>query len=200
MNKASQPAEGSAPAFRRANLPNILTIARMVLILPLLGCFYPEAAWARPAAFVLFALAAVTDFLDGWLARRYRLQSAFGEIFDPVADKMIVIATLLLLAAWGSLGGISLAAAGAIVLRELFVSGLRELSGAEGDRVPVSKLGKWKTTAQLISLSLLLLGDAWSRIAPVTFDLGRWLLWIAALLSVYTGYRYARAVLAKPQI
>jgi CDP-diacylglycerol--glycerol-3-phosphate 3-phosphatidyltransferase len=176
----------------KQKLPNWLTAFRIAAI-PLIALlvFVPgrTAAWT---AFVLYALAAVSDFFDGYLARRWQAHSVFGRVADPIADKLLVAALLLCMVATGRIGGIDLIPAVAIVLRELTISGLREYLGPLGITLPVSPLAKWKTTSQLIALGLLL-------VAPVvpTLTVGLLMLWLAAGLSLWTGWEYLKVAFKK---
>jgi cardiolipin synthase len=171
------------------NLPNSLTIARIVLILPFALLFFVHGAAARWWALALFVAAAVTDWLDGYLARRLNQGSAFGRMLDPIADKLLVLAALMLLVAQGAIAGWSIAAALIILLREIAVSGFREHLGPLGIVVPVSKLAKWKTTLQLIALILLIAPASQLRIPGLA------ILWMAAVLTLVTGFGYLRATL-----
>jgi len=180
------------------NLPNLLTLAR-ILATPAIAALAAvgEDATAIWAA-ALFAAAAATDWLDGFLARRLNQTSAFGAMFDPIADKLQVGVTLGTLLWLGALDGWHLLPALAILGRELFVSGLREAMAAmSAPRIPSSFAAKAKTTAQMAALALLLLGDAagpdWPR------DAGLGLLWLAAALSLWTGFDYLRAALSSLQ-
>lgn len=169
------------------DLPNLLTVARIVAIAPLAVLV---AVGADLAAAAVFAVAAATDWLDGFLARRSGRLSGFGRMLDPIADKLLVGAALLLLAGGGRLGLVGLAAALAILLRELLVSGLREhLAGLGGVVLPVTSLAKWKTGAQMVALTLLLAGDG--PLAP----LGEGLLVVAAGLTLRTGWDYLQVAL-----
>jgi CDP-diacylglycerol--glycerol-3-phosphate 3-phosphatidyltransferase len=179
------------------DVPNILTGLRIVLTLGIFGCLL--AAAASPSertsllwvAFAAWIIASVTDYFDGWLARRWKAFSAWGAMLDPIADKIAVAGAVLGLVALDPGGGVALPG-GIILVREFFVSGLREVGGARGVRFPVTRLAKWKTTAQLVALALELLaaalGDrgALKLIADV-------LLWAAAVVTVWTGWEYAMA-------
>jgi len=178
-------------------LPNILTLGRIVLIPVVMVTFFlpgPEARWAAAG---LFALAAVTDWFDGWLARRWNVLSDFGRVLDPIADKLLVAAVLLMLAGFDRLSGLGLVAAVVILVREILVSGLREFMAERGVGMPVTKLAKWKTTAQLVALPLLLVGDAAvvAGVLPLSW-VGEVALWVAAALTAQTGYLYTRQALA----
>ena len=201
----------------RRDIPNLLTYLRLVLALATLAGLLAAAFGAELigdlrivaglvfASLAAFIVAAVTDYLDGALARRWGAASAWGAMLDPIADKLAVTAAVLgLLAVQPRL---SLAAAGAVILfREVFVSGLREAGAARGLRFPVTRLAKWKTAAQLVALCLEM-AAAGARIAA--FAAGRptavWpamtaaadaLLWLAAAVTVITGAQYAAAARA----
>jgi cardiolipin synthase len=171
------------------NLPNLFTILRVVLILPFAWAFFYGSIGTRWAALAIFLAAAATDWLDGYLARRLDQGSALGRMLDPIADKLLVATALVMLIATAGITGWSLAAAIAIILREIAVSGFREHLGQHGIVVPVSSLAKWKTTAQLTAVSLLL--------APVeqAQPIGLVLLWMASILTLATGWSYLRATL-----
>lgn len=174
------------------NLPNILTTGR-ILAVPLLVLVFVllDRPLADRLALVLFAVAAATDFLDGWLARRYGQESAFGRMLDPIADKAMVIVGLMLVLALAGPGPIPLALllpAAIIGLREVVIAGVREFLGDV--KLAVTPLAKWKTTAQLIAVGFLLAEGAFGGLAPVLGQLGLGLLWLAALLTAVTGWDY----------
>ncbi len=172
------------------SLPNLLTLFRIACIPVLVGLFYVEADWAPAAACAVFVAAAVTDYFDGFFARRLRQISAAGKLLDPIADKMLVAATLLLLVAFDRLGGISVIPALIILLREILISGLREyLAALKADALPVSGLAKWKTAVQMVALGVLIVGDAGPRFLPAPL-IGAVGLWLASGLTVVTGWEY----------
>ncbi len=177
-------------------LPNAMTLGRIVLIPVIMVTFFvpgPEARWVAAG---LFALAAATDWVDGWLARRWRVLSDFGRVLDPIADKLLVAAVLLLLAGFDRLSDLGLVAAVIILFREVLVSGLREFMAERGVGMPVTRLAKWKTTAQLVALPLLLVGDAVNVGGLPLSWVGEAFLWLAAVLTAQTGYLYTRQALA----
>ncbi len=179
-------------------LPNILTYSRIVAVPVVIGCMYAQSIgggplWLRWVALALFIAAGVTDFLDGYYARMWDQQSAFGRMLDPIADKLLVASCLLMLAADETIRGWSLWAAIVILCREILVSGLREYLAALHVRVPVSQLAKWKTAVQLVAIGFLIAGEAGEVILPQTILIGIVLLWISALLTLYTGWDYFRA-------
>lgn len=173
------------------NLPNLLTYGRILAVPALVVCmFWPNEQEMRWAALVIFTLAAITDYLDGYLARAWSQQSALGRMLDPIADKLLVAASLLMLVADGTIRSWSLWAAIIILCREMLVSGLREFLAELRVSVPVTRVAKWKTAAQLVALAFLIAGEAGEAILPGTLRIGIGLLWIAALLTLYTGWDY----------
>ncbi len=190
---------GQKPRAERAkllNLPNILTYGRLVAVPLVVAClFWPEEFWMRWTAFLIFAAAAVTDYFDGYLARAWGEQSSLGRMLDPIADKVLVAACLLMLVADKTIASWSLWAAIIILAREILVSGLREFLAELRVSVPVSNLAKWKTTAQLLAVGFLVVGPAGDALLPVGWSkgIGIGLLWASALLTLYTGYDYFRA-------
>jgi cardiolipin synthase len=175
------------------NLPNLLTYARIAMVPIVVGCVVEDADWARWTALVIFVLAAITDFFDGYLARAWGQQSHLGRMLDPIADKLLVAAVLLALTRVGTIAGFSLWAALVILCREILVSGLREFLAELRVSVPVSQLAKWKTAIQMIALAFLLAGPAGDKLIPGISHLGIGLLWVAAILTLYTGYDYFQA-------
>jgi len=185
-------------AKRALNIPNMLTYARIAAVPLIVLCFFIEGKlqssdFARWTAFWLFAAASITDFLDGYLARIWKQTSNIGRMLDPIADKLLVASVLLLMAADQTIAGWSLWAAIIILCREMLVSGLREYLADLKVSVPVTWIAKWKTTAQLVAIGFLLAGPAGEKVLPYTTDIGRTLLWVAAILTIYTGYDYFRA-------
>jgi cardiolipin synthase len=179
-------------------LPNLLTYGRIVAVPLVVACIYWSAILGgglglRWVAVVIFILAGITDFLDGYLARIWRQQSSLGRMLDPIADKLLVGSCLLILAADETIRGWSLFAALVILCREILVSGLREYLAELRVSVPVTRLAKWKTTGQLVAIGFLLAGEAGDQILPVFSRVGLTLLWLSALLTLYTGWDYLRA-------
>ncbi|MBY0380888.1 MAG: CDP-diacylglycerol--glycerol-3-phosphate 3-phosphatidyltransferase [Xanthobacteraceae bacterium] len=179
-------------------LPNILTYSRIAAVPIVVGCMYAQSLgggplWLRWVALAVFIAAGVTDFFDGYYARAWNQQSAFGRMLDPIADKLLVSSCLLMLAADDTIKGWSLWAAIVILCREILVSGLREYLAALQVRVPVSRMAKWKTTVQLVAIGFLIAGKAGEAILPSTVLIGLTLLWISAIVTLYTGWDYFRA-------
>jgi len=176
------------------NLPNLLTYGRVVAVPIVVGfLFWPEEPWARWSALAVYVVAAITDFFDGYLARAWSQQSSLGRMLDPIADKLLVAAVLLILSADHTVHGFTLWAAIIILCREILVSGLREYLAELRVPVPVTAVAKWKTTAQMVALGFLIAGPAGEAVLPNAILIGVILLWIAALLTLYTGWDYMRA-------
>jgi len=185
-------------ASRTLALPNLLTYSRIAAVPLVVGCLYWQSIlggelWLRGVALFIFIAAGVTDFLDGYLARKWGEQSTFGRMLDPIADKLLVASCLLMLAADGTIRGWSLWAAIVILCREILVSGLREYLAELRVSVPVTQLAKWKTTVQLVAVGFLVAGEAGDSVVPVVTPVGLTLLWLSALLTLYTGWDYFRA-------
>lgn len=175
------------------NLPNLLTYGRIAAVPALVGCFFLEGDLYNWLALAIFVTAAITDVLDGYIARAWEQQSSLGRMLDPIADKLLVSAALLMLAAHQTIAGWSLWAAIIILSREILVSGLREFLAEVQVSVPVTTLAKRKTFMQLLAIGFLLAGSAGDKIFAYTTLTGLTLLWISALLTLYTGYDYLRA-------
>jgi CDP-diacylglycerol---glycerol-3-phosphate 3-phosphatidyltransferase len=203
-----------APRNRVFSLPNILTYGRIAAIPVVVACMYWQAIlqgglWLRWVALVIFIIAGITDFFDGYLARTWDQVSRLGRMLDPIADKLLVASCLLMLAADETIKGWSLFAAIIILCREILVSGLREYLAEVRVSVPVTKLAKWKTTIQLVAIGFLLCGEAGDTVLPQWMLAWRWksgediiplansvglvLLWISAIFTLYTGWDYFRA-------
>lgn len=176
------------------SLPNILTYGRIAAVPVLVACLYfftgNEARWA---AFAIFVAASFTDWLDGYLARIWEQQSSLGRMLDPIADKLLVGAVLLMLVYDKTIDGLTVWAAVIVLSREILVSGLREFLAELNVKVHVTQLAKWKTAFQFISLAVLLAGPAGDKIVPGITEAGVVLFWIAALLTLLTGYDYLKA-------
>jgi len=183
------------------NLPNLLTLLRVALIPVFVVIFYLPFKWAHLACAVIFAVAALTDLLDGYLARRLGQTSAFGAFLDPVADKLMVAVALVLLVSIHPTVPMALAAT-VIICREILVSGLREWMAGVGERTRVagSAVGKVKTTLQMLAILLLVYREPLGPIA--TWDVGMALLWVAVALTLWSMGAYLRsawpALLGRP--
>ncbi len=195
----------------RWTLPNILTLLRLIAApaVPLMFLYF-HRPWADWAALTLFLLAAVTDWFDGYLARAWKQESRFGAAMDPIADKAMVVIAIVVITGYSGMNPWLILPAAVILFREVFVSGLREFLGAEARLLKVTKLAKWKTTCQMVAISVLFLGtgltyvehgrpprvgevhllwfsDSWADLAT---QCGLLLIWIAAALTAWTGWDY----------
>lgn len=175
------------------NLPNLLTFSRIVAMVLVVGLMFLEPPLGNWMALAAYTYACVTDFFDGYLARVLDQQSALGRFLDPIADKLLVSAVLFMLAATNAVTGLAIIPAIIILCREILVSGLREFLGETQISVPVSNLAKWKTTLQMVALGFLIVNDAGPDFGPLTTSqVGEYGLWIAAILTLVTGYDYLR--------
>jgi cardiolipin synthase len=178
------------------NLPNLLTLSRVVaapLVCALLMLDTVIGTWV---ALALYVYACVTDFLDGYVARRTSQQSHFGRMLDPIADKLLVACALFVLVGIGRLPDIHMIPALVILSREIVVSGLREYLARLNVGVPVTRLAKWKTMVQMVAIGFLVVGDHGPAILGLSpTAIGLFGLWSAALLTFVTGHDYLRAAL-----
>lgn len=180
------------------SIPNLLTYGRILAVPLIVLCFFVEGKlqssdFARWTALALFAIASITDFFDGYLARIWHQTSNIGKMLDPIADKLLVASVLLLVAADGTIAGWSIWAAIIILCREILVSGLREYLAALKVSVPVTRIAKWKTTVQMFAIAFLLAGPAGDKVLPYTTEIGIAMLWVAAGITLWTGYDYFKA-------
>lgn len=173
-------------------LPNLLTLSRILVIPPIVALLWFDGTAARWVALVLYAAACVTDFFDGYLARSRGETSRLGRFLDPVADKLLVAAVILILCAFKRIEGMAILAALVILCREILVSGLREFLAGLKVGMPVSGLAKWKTTIQMFALGFLIVGTAAPAWIPAVL-IGEIGIWAAAVLTLITGYDYLRA-------
>ena len=177
-------------------IPNYLTIGRIIIVPFFVIAYYLPGFYGDIIPLVLFLIASFTDFLDGLLARMYKEESKLGELLDPIADKIIVAAALILLVMDHTIKNYEVIAAIIILTREILISGLREFLAKGKIIMPVSNLAKLKTFLQMFSISILLTGETGNRI--INFQdynaqtIGIILLWLSAFLTLYTGYEYLR--------
>ena len=180
----------------KIKIPNILTIGRIIIVPFFVISFFLPGFYGEIIPFLLFILASFTDFLDGLLARLYKEESKLGELLDPIADKIIVSAALILLVMNGTIQNYEVIAAIIILTREILISGLREFLADVQVKIPVSSLAKGKTFIQMFSIAILLTGETGNKIINFeeynTQTVGIILLWLSAFLTLYTGYDYVR--------
>ena len=180
----------------KIKFPNYLTIGRIIIVPFFVLAYYLPGFYGDIIPFTLFVVASFTDFLDGLLARLYKEESKLGELLDPIADKIIVAAALILLVMDGTIKNYEVIAAIIILTREILISGLREFLGKVQVQMPVTSLAKVKTFIQMFSIAILLTGETGNKI--INFegynaqDIGIILLWLSAFLTLYTAYAYIR--------
>lgn len=172
-------------------MANLITLARMALVVPFAVAFLWDASWNMKAALVIFVIAAASDFLDGRVARARGEVSALGAALDPLADKLLIAAALILLLRNGVIAGFGVYAVLIIILREILVTGLREALGAQGGSLPVTPLAKWKTAIQLLASGLLLAAAPNGLVGEAMLPAASAALWAAAFLTLWTGADYA---------
>tara|TARA_Y100001970_G_scaffold261189_1_gene344050 strand:+ start:789 stop:1358 length:570 start_codon:yes stop_codon:yes gene_type:complete len=180
----------------KLKIPNILTIGRIILVPIFIITYYLPGASGDWIPFFIFVLASFTDFLDGLLARLYKEESKLGELLDPIADKIIISSALVLLVMDNTIEGYEVIAAIIIMIREILISGLREFLAKVQITMPVTRLAKFKTFIQMFSIAILLTGESGNKILNFgDYDaqsIGIVLLWLAAFLTIYTGYDYVK--------
>ena len=180
----------------KIKIPNYLTIGRIIIVPIFVVSFYLPGFYGDVIPFGLFIVASFTDFLDGLLARMFKEESKLGELLDPIADKIIVAAALILLVMDGTIKNYEVLAAIIILTREILISGLREFLADVQVKIPVSSLARSKTFIQMFSIAILLTGETGNKI--INFEdynaqtMGIILLWLSAFLTLYTGYDYVR--------
>ncbi len=191
---------GTVPGYTRRVLtdtPNLLTLSRIAAIPLLVALVALGRPWSDLGSCLVFSIAAVTDYFDGKLARDRSQQSDLGRMLDPIADKLLVGAALMMLVGTGRLGALGLYPAVVIMLREILVSGLREYLAGVRVGLPVTRLAKWKTGVQMVALGTLLAGDPTAVLLGLPWlpasAIGAAMLWGAALLTLLTGWDYLTA-------
>jgi len=176
-----------------SSLPNSLTISRIALVPLFVAAFFLPEEPGRWIVFLLFCLAGLTDAVDGLIARKLKAESSLGRMLDPIADKLVVSAALLMLTADRTLQGIHLVPALVILCREILVSGLREFLAGAHVSLPVTRVAKMKTVVQMVAIAALIATTASERMLPGVTGVALFGLWFAAALTMYTGYAYLRA-------
>ncbi|WP_374698350.1 CDP-diacylglycerol--glycerol-3-phosphate 3-phosphatidyltransferase [Wolbachia endosymbiont (group B) of Limnophora tigrina] len=172
----------------KKNVPNLLTISRALAIPAIILSFYIENKSADLITISIFVFACITDFFDGYLARAWKVQSKFGKLFDPIADKLIVVSTIIMLVYKQKINDFTIVPSIIIICREILVSGLREFLIAINVSLPVSKAGKIKTFLQMVAVVALIMNDY-----DTTQYIGAICLWVAAIITMWSGYNYILA-------
>ena len=180
----------------KLQIPNILTIGRIIIVPIFVLTFFIPGFFGDLIPFFLFVIASFTDYLDGLLARLFKEESKLGELLDPIADKILVAAALILLVMNGVIKNYEVIAAIIILTREILISGLREFLAKGSIIMRVTSLSKLKTFIQMIAIAILLTGESGNKV--INFQdynaqtIGIILLWLSAFLTLYTGYDYLR--------
>lgn len=175
------------------NVPNLLCFFRIAVIPVMIWLFYHDGFASAWINVILFSIAGITDFLDGYLARAWNQTTILGKFLDSSTDKMLVGAALFCLVAFGRLDGVWIIPAAIIYLREILVAGVREFMGLHNVIVHVSKMGKWKLTLQMVSIGFLIAGPYGDAVIPYCFAIGKILFLAATLITVTSGWDYTRA-------
>lgn len=181
--------------WKIVTIPNILTLGRIACIPFFVLTFFVQSLAGKFIGLILFILASLTDYVDGYVARKFRQTSRFGSFLDPIADKLLITVTLLMLAGTGSIRSFNLIPAALIICRELIISGLREFLAAMGLELPVLKLAKYKTMVQMIALTCFLLYSLFT-FSNFLFFSGTILLWLAGLLALVTAVSYLASAMS----
>ena len=180
----------------KLQIPNILTIGRIIIVPIFVLTFFIPGFFGDLIPFFLFVFASFTDYLDGLLARLFKEESKLGELLDPIADKILVAAALILLVMNSTIKNYEVIAAIIILTREILISGLREFLARGQIKLPVTNLAKLKTFLQMVAIALLLTGETGNRILNFqdynAQTIGIIMLWLSAFLTLYTGYEYLR--------
>lgn len=176
------------------NIPNILTFSRIVLLPFFIVAFFLESRTGSFLAIVIFILCCLTDYLDGYYARAYQQTTKFGQFLDPLADKVFISITILFISGFNKISTISLLPAAVILCREIIISGVRDAAESGNKDFVTSRLSKWKTATQMVSISMILIADVFEGPILQYFValLGEILFWISALVSVISGVRYCK--------
>ena len=173
------------------NLANILTLTRLALLPPMIVLFFVPFSWAAWLCLAFYIIGAATDWLDGWVARKFNQISEFGTLMDPITDKIFVVTILLMLVATERIEGLWVLSVVVIIVREFMVSGLREYLGDKNIKLPVTNLAKWKTTLQMIATGILIIGPYF----PGGQIFGQLTLTGASVLTLVTGWGYLKTAL-----
>ncbi len=174
--------------FKIANIPNILTLLR-ILIIPIILVFLEiDNEFYRWLALLLYIIACISDFLDGYFARKYEIESSFGRFLDPIADKILVVSVLFILVSKATINGFFVYPALVIVIREILVSGLRDFFSHSSETLLVTNLSKWKTLIQMFAMGFLMVSNNFET--SLILNIGYLGLTIASVMTIHTGYIY----------
>ena len=174
--------------FKIANIPNILTLLRILIIPVILGFLEIDNEFYRWLALLLYIIACISDFLDGYFARKFEIESSFGRFLDPIADKILVVSVLFILVSKATINGFFVYPALVIVIREILVSGLRDFFAHSRETLLVTNLSKWKTLIQMFALGFLMVSNNFET--SLILNIGYLGLTIASVMTIHTGYIY----------
>ncbi len=178
------------------HLPNLLTLARIALTPVFVAAFWLDMPGGRWVVLAVFLIAAITDYADGWVARRRNVESRLGQMLDPIADKLLIACALVMLVYMDDIRGWVIIPALVILAREILVSGMREFLATISVQVPVSSISKFKTVLQVVAISMLIVAPAIEHVWGWMHRAGILTLWAAAVLTIYTGFSYVQANLS----
>jgi cardiolipin synthase len=178
------------------HLPNLLTFARIALTPVFVAAFWLDMPGGRWVVFAVFVIAAITDYADGWVARRRNVESRLGQMLDPIADKLLIASALVMLVYMDDIRGFVIIPALVILAREILVSGMREFLATISVQVPVSSISKIKTVFQVVAIAMLIVAPAVEHVWGWVHRAGILTLWAAAVLTIYTGFNYVQANLS----
>lgn len=177
--------------LRLSDIPNFLTMFRILSIPIIIICLLPQNIFLNWIALIFYFFACISDFFDGFIARKYSFESKFGKLFDPIADKVLVISVIFILVVIKKIDGFYIFPALIIIIREIMVSGLREFISKTKPHINVTYLSKFKTTVQMFSLGFLIIGEDF-KFLKFTHEIGEIGLLLSSILTIYTGYIYFR--------
>jgi CDP-diacylglycerol--glycerol-3-phosphate 3-phosphatidyltransferase len=178
------------------HLPNLLTFARIALTPLFVAAFWLDMPVGRWVVLGIFLIAAITDYADGWVARRRNVESRLGQMLDPIADKLLIASALVMLVYMDDIRGWVIIPALVILAREILVSGMREFLATISVQVPVSSISKFKTVLQVVAIAMLIVAPAIEHVWGWMHRAGIVTLWAAAVLTIYTGFSYVQANLS----
>ena len=174
------------------NIPNYITVGRLLTLPILVALMMADTFWTSWLALGIYTFGCITDWLDGYIARRYKVVSPFGQFLDPIADKIFILTVLITLIANHHVQGMWIVPIILILSREFLIAGLREFLGPKNIQIPVTQLAKWKTGFQMGSLGFLIVGEHGKIIYPIAIETGLFLLLVATALTIITGWGYFR--------
>jgi CDP-diacylglycerol--glycerol-3-phosphate 3-phosphatidyltransferase len=169
----------------KMRLPTQITWFRIWMTIPIVACLYPDKTFWNIIAAILFIISSISDYFDGYFARKYNAISNMGKFLDPLADKILVTSILVMLIPTNKIDPLMVIA---ILTRDIFISGIRSIAAADGIIIAAKPTGKWKTALQMVAIPAVMIDD---RVFGISFDLvGYWVLWLSVVLSITSGVQY----------